>query len=94
MWIKVRKKPVVVDAILWDCKRETADFLENISDRGIAIKDGCIYIKTLEGTMKAKRGDWIIRGVKGELYPCEPDIFVMTYEIEGAEKLRAYLRGE
>ena len=37
-------------------------------------------IETLEGTMKADKGDWIIRGVKGELYPCKPDVFEMTYE--------------
>ena len=37
-------------------------------------------IETLEGTMKADPGDWIIRGVKGELYPCKPDVFEMTYK--------------
>lgn len=37
-------------------------------------------IETLEGTMKADKGDWIIKGVKGELYPCKPDVFEMTYE--------------
>lgn len=37
-------------------------------------------ISTLEGTMTASNGDWIIRGVKGELYPCKPDIFAATYE--------------
>jgi len=39
-----------------------------------------IQIPTLEGTMIGVEGDWIIRGVKGELYPCKPDIFDMTYE--------------
>lgn len=39
-----------------------------------------LEIETLEGTMKANKGDWIIRGVKGELYPCKPDVFDMTYE--------------
>ena len=37
-------------------------------------------IETLEGVMKANKGDWIIKGVKGELYPCKPDVFEMTYE--------------
>ena len=37
-------------------------------------------IKTLEGAMKANKGDWIIKGIKGELYPCKPDIFEATYE--------------
>ena len=39
-----------------------------------------IYIETLEGTMKANVGDWIIKGVKGEIYPCKSDVFEMTYE--------------
>lgn len=42
--------------------------------------DGCLLIATLEGVMKAQRGDWIIRGVKGEFYPCKPDIFAATYD--------------
>ena len=42
--------------------------------------DQCYLIPTLEGTMIANNGDWIIRGVKGELYPCKPDIFAATYE--------------
>ena len=41
-----------------------------------------IEIETLEGIMKANTGDWIIRGVKGEVYPCKPDVFEMTYEKE------------
>lgn len=43
--------------------------------------DRKIYIETLEGTMEARPGDWIIRGVNGELYPCKPDVFEKTYEI-------------
>lgn len=39
-----------------------------------------VEIDTLEGVMKANKGDWIIRGVKGELYPCKPDVFDMTYK--------------
>ena len=39
-----------------------------------------LSIKTLEGTMRADQGDWIIRGVKGEIYPCKPEIFVATYD--------------
>lgn len=39
-----------------------------------------VFIETLEGTMKANKGDWIIEGIKGELYPCKPDIFEATYE--------------
>jgi len=39
-----------------------------------------VYIETLEGTMRAEKGDWIITGVQGERYPCKPDIFALTYE--------------
>lgn len=42
--------------------------------------DKVIFIDTLEGTMRAEKGDWIITGVKGEKYPCKPDIFEKTYE--------------
>ena len=47
---------------------------------GYTIVSGMIHIPTLEGVMKASPGDWIIRGVKGEFYPCQPDIFDRTYE--------------
>ena len=43
-----------------------------------------IAIRTLEGTMRADLGDWIIRGVKGEFYPCKPDVFAATYEPVGS----------
>lgn len=43
--------------------------------------DETIYIETLEGTLEARPGDWIIRGIRGELYPCKPDVFEKAYEI-------------
>ena len=45
-----------------------------------------MYIETLEGTMKANKGDFIIRGIKGELYPCKEDIFYATYEKEADDE--------
>jgi hypothetical protein len=76
---KYRKKPVVVEAIRFNGTNhvEVGRFLAG-ADFEPSI--GSIDIKTLEGTMRADRGDWIIRGVKGELYPCKPDIFEATYE--------------
>ena len=57
-----------------------ADF-ECVND---AVDGPCILINTLEGQMKAAPGDWIIKGVKGEFYPCKPDIFAATYDaVEG-----------
>lgn len=89
--MKFRKKPVVIEAILWDglnleeVKNFVGKSLEyEIYDaawqvgKGVPIVD--MKIKTLEGTMEAKKGDYIIKGVNGEFYPCKPDIFEKTYE--------------
>lgn len=83
-----RKKPVVVEA--W-CNTADLPHRDLTPDwLAQAMKDGTVWfsggpwpsftIKTLEGEMRADYGDWIIRGVKGELYPCKPDIFAATYE--------------
>lgn len=50
------------------------------SARSIRVDAGDLLIHTLEGVMRADKGDWIIKGVNGELYPCKPDIFEKTYE--------------
>ena len=88
MWIKFRKKPVVIEAILWDGKAETIDAIKKALSSDVAVDQDIFlrdifYIHTLEGTMQARIGDWIIKGVKGEIYPCKPDIFEKTYEIVG-----------
>jgi hypothetical protein len=49
----------------------------------IPFAEPCLYIETLEGRMRADLGDYVIRGVKGEFYPCKPDIFEATYERDG-----------
>ena len=85
---KFRKKPVVIEAIQWDGKPETFDKIKTMEGK---VKDpfkmivwhtfhGFLNIPTLEGDHTANIGDWIIRGVKGEFYPCKPDIFNLTYE--------------
>jgi len=83
---KFRKKPVVIEALrFWNgdgpsAINECLKFLGD-EDMGYWSEDnGCIYIITLEGEMKCSDGDWIIRGVAGEFYPCKPDIFEQTYE--------------
>lgn len=86
---KFRKKPVVIEAIqfMGPDPRDVDQMLE-FDDWLVAHGDGkvCVYsgstliIPTLEGNMMASPGDWIIRGVQGELYPCKPDIFAATYE--------------
>jgi hypothetical protein len=82
---KYIKRPVVIEAV-----RFSMDYLDHISALTEFMKDadfdlnylneGKIYIETLEGTMCALEGDYIIKGVKGEFYPCKPDIFELTYE--------------
>jgi hypothetical protein len=78
---RFRKKPVVIEAVQWT-GRNGADvnaFLSYPASDWRA--DGAdILIETLEGTMAARPGDYIIRGVQGEVYPCKPDIFEATYE--------------
>jgi hypothetical protein len=80
---KYRKKPVVIEA--WRLPMSDGASRVFDGDANIIFKreNGAIIeavISTLEGTMVANNGDWIIRGVKGELYPCKPDIFAATYE--------------
>ena len=71
-----RKKPIVIEAVQWDGNTEPMlDFC-----KGIEFRDGELYIQTLEGQMHASKGDFIIKGVQGEFYPCKPDIFNLTYE--------------
>lgn len=73
------KKPVVINADQWDPKNPNAIDLAQL--HGWKIDAECnVFIPTLEGVMTASPGDWIIRGLKGEYYPCKPDIFEMTYE--------------
>jgi hypothetical protein len=84
--MKYRKKPVVIDAVQFteENKFEVAEFMKDIGEFHIHYQtENDVYvcdIDTLEGTMRANEGDWIIRGIKGEFYPCKPDIFAATYE--------------
>lgn len=85
-----RKKPVVVEAIQFkgiqlediDVALEFDDWIrKNQGERRCKYVSNKLMIPTLEGLMEANPGDWIIRGVQGELYPCKPDIFEATYEV-------------
>ena len=81
--MKYRKKPVIITAIQWDGKnkKEILDFIDN-TNAYISEANGKadIIVHTLEGDMHASEGDFIIRGIKGEYYPCKPDIFWDTYD--------------
>jgi len=78
---KFRKKPVIIEAeelkFTTDSQQKCIDFTEGKARKGL---DGGIIIPTLEGDMVANTGDWIIKCVNGEFYPCKPDIFEKTYE--------------
>jgi hypothetical protein len=77
-----RKKPVVIDA--WQITRYAVmpEWLRQaVADQKITVDgSGRAIIATVEGVMTGDPGDWIIKGVKGEFYPCKPDIFEATYE--------------
>lgn len=81
--MKYRKKPVVIEAIQFTLSQDYeylfSMFGSAFGEVAIPYKDS-IKIKTLEGDHTASMGDYIIKGVKGEFYPCKPDIFEMTYE--------------
>lgn len=81
-----RKKPVVIDAYRLPLADEPVsemfhDWCEKVGFENFeSDRDEGMMIQTLEGDMRAEPGDWIIKGVKGEFYPCKPDIFAATYE--------------
>jgi hypothetical protein len=85
MMKKFRKRPVIIEAIQFvDNVEEIVEWLNDDLNTPASFgydKDKVvIFIETLEGVMTAQTGDWIIKGVNGEFYPCKPDIFEKTYE--------------
>lgn len=84
--MQYRKRPVVIDAVQWlgttDSFREVCAWAPNMDLKtGYNMTSRTLSIITLEGTMTAQCNDWIIRGIKGEYYPCKPDIFEATYTL-------------
>lgn len=78
--MKYRKKPVEIEAFQFGKDDFPPWFTQEIYEDNVVLKDKSAYIKTLEGTMIANSGDFIIKGVKGEIYPCKADIFEQTYD--------------
>jgi hypothetical protein len=87
---KYRKRPVVIEAFQWTADENQTDdpvwIVEAIRQDKVHFENEgtlevAMIVHTLEGRMKANRGDYIIKGVKGEIYPCKPDIFEATYDI-------------
>jgi len=80
---KFRKKPVVIEAEQFTDENKDRVFNWMTGNRAPDFNEAgepVLKIQTLEGVMAANLGDWIIKGVKGEFYPCKPDIFEQTYE--------------
>lgn len=91
--MEYRKKPVIIEAFKFYVDPMPDWFMDKVTSNDV-ILNNCNYnryditeayceINTLEGTMRGNGGDFIIKGVKGELYPCKPDIFEATYEAVG-----------
>lgn len=89
--MKYRKKPVVIEAMQFTGINPTeiknfigsngnVEIYDAAWEAGVGAPVVNVVIHTLEGDMHASRGDFIIKGVNGEFYPCKPDIFEMTYE--------------
>lgn len=82
---KYRKRPVVVEAFKWTGGPDQAEdpewIIKRIKMGLVNFADGRMYIKTLEGVMAAEPGDYVIKGLQGEIYPCKPYIFEQTYEL-------------
>lgn len=80
---RFRKKPVEIEAMQYDGTDESQRAIVNWTNgraEGWIDHEYHLVIRTLEGDMRASSGDWVIRGVKGEFYPCKPDIFEATYD--------------
>lgn len=75
--MKYRKKPLVVEAVQFAGNfNEVEDFAGGDAE----FRDGKLVVATLEGPLRARSGDWIVKGIRGELYPVRSDIFEATYE--------------
>ena len=79
---KFRKKPVTIEAMQLTDAKSVLDIEEwiNSGDVGFSTNPPTLWIDTLEGRMEASVGDWIIKGIEGEFYPCKNNIFIKTYQ--------------
>jgi hypothetical protein len=79
---KFRKRPVTVEAMQITDVKSVLDIEEWINSPAVGYQTNppTLWIDTLEGRMEARQGDWVIKGVNGEFYPCKPEIFAKTYQ--------------
>lgn len=97
--MKYRKKPIVVEAFILGTDNLPDWFMDQVTDKTVYLysdqvvndpfdheRESFCNIVTLDGVMRGNRGDYIIRGIKGEIYPCKSDIFEASYELVEDEK--------
>ena len=77
---KYRKKPIIIEAMQYIGDTESVEAIRTFVGKELDGNGHSLFIETLEGIHEAKPGDWIIKGIKGEFYPCKPGIFDATYE--------------
>lgn len=77
---KYRKRPLVIEAFQWQGEEHPPFERLCVGRDELSVNHYNLVIPTLEGIMYADEGDWIITGIKGEIYPCKPDVFEQTYE--------------
>lgn len=77
-----RKRPVTIEAMQLTDGKSVLDIVDWMNNRtaGYQTTPPTVWIDTLEGKMTASTGDWVIKGVEGEFYPCKPEIFTKTYQ--------------
>lgn len=77
---KYRKLPVVIEVVLYDGTEESIKAIKELNDSGVVVKNGEVIILTLEGAMTVSKGDYVAKGMKGEIYPIKPDVFKVTFD--------------
>ena len=82
---KYQKKPVIIEAVQWNGRKIICppgpDWFATAEETGVMRLAGdTLLVETSEGAMSARPGDWIIRGVEGEIYPCKNSVFAKTYD--------------
>jgi len=80
LFMKYQKKPIVIEAFRYGIDYRPDWFTDKVSSLDIVTADSHCEIRTLEGIMRGEKGDWIIKGIKGEIYPCKPDVFEKSYD--------------
>ena len=83
--VKAVKISIEIEAVKWDGSKAVMDFINSEwsdDEHWVGLSEtGGLFVDTLEGVMQANVGDWVIKGVEGEIYPCKPSIFSKTYKI-------------